>query len=180
MACTCISIEALMKNWLLMGIMLAAGCASAGGEADDPVGRVRFVDVQGQPAGEAWLFAENGGIRVTVELPGLPAGDHGLHFHAVGVCTPPNFESAGGHFNPTSRQHGRLNPNGPHLGDLPNVEGGRTHVSVTTAGLQINGPNGLLDDDGAALVVHQSSDDLRTDPSGNSGARIRCGVVERP
>ena len=168
-----------MKKLLWAGVVVLAGCASAGGD-DNLVARVRFIDTQGHPAGEAWLFAENGNMRITAELPGLPDGDHGFHFHAVGTCTPPVFESAGGHFNPTNRQHGRLNPNGPHLGDLPNVERGRTRVSVIAAGVQIDGANGLLDENGAALVVHQSADDLRTDPSGNSGARIRCGVVERP
>lgn len=167
-----------MKKLLLATVLAASACASAGGD-DDLVGQVRFIDVQGQPAGEAWLFAEDAGLRVTVDLPGLSEGDHGLHFHAVGTCTPPTFESAGGHFNPTNREHGRLNPNGPHLGDLPNVERGRTRASFTVSGVQMAGPNGLLDSDGAALVVHQAPDDLRTNPSGNSGARIRCGVVER-
>jgi Cu-Zn family superoxide dismutase len=169
-----------MRKWLLMGAVLLAGCGSASGDDDNLVGRVRFMDTQGQPAGEAWLFAENGNLRVTVDVAGLTDGDHGIHFHAVGACSPPTFSSAGGHFNPTNRQHGRLNPNGPHLGDLPNVERGRTRVSITATGLQISGPNGLLDGDGAALVIHQAPDDLRTDPAGNSGARIRCGVVERP
>ncbi len=168
-----------MKKVLLWGVLWLAGCAGATAD-ENLVGRVRFIDAQGQPAGEAWLFAENGSMRVTADLPGLPEGEHGFHFHAVGTCTPPGFESAGGHFNPTNRQHGRLNPNGPHLGDLPNIERGRTRFSLSVPGVQIDGANGLLDSNGAALVVHQSADDLRTDPSGNSGARIRCGVVERP
>ena len=168
-----------MKKWLLIAVA-AAGCASAGEGDDNLVGRVRLIDAQGQPAGEALLYAENGDIRMTVDLPGLPEGNHGFHFHTVGTCTPPGFESAGGHFNPTGRQHGHLNPNGPHLGDLPNLAGGPSRVSVTAPGVQIDGTNGLLDGDGAALVVHQGPDDMRTDPSGNSGARIRCGVIERP
>jgi Cu-Zn family superoxide dismutase len=118
------------------------------------------------------------GIFVSAELPGLPEGNHGFHFHAVGTCTPPGFESAGGHFNPTGKQHGLDNPNGHHLGDMPNIERGRTSVGVTVRGLQLTGPTGLLDNDGAALVVHAGPDDQKTDPSGNSGARIRCGVVE--
>jgi superoxide dismutase, Cu-Zn family len=167
----------MKKKWLAT-LVLAAGCASSG-DGETLVGRVRFVDTTGQAAGEASLFQAAEGIRVTANLPGLGAGEHGFHFHAVGDCKGPTFETAGSHFNPTQRQHGRLNPNGWHGGDLPNIQGGRT-VDIVVQGLQITGPNGLNDADGTALVVHANADDQKTDPSGNAGARIRCGVVERP
>jgi Cu-Zn family superoxide dismutase len=99
--------------------------------------------------------------------------------HAVGRCDPPGFDSAGPHWNPTNRQHGTLNPNGPHAGDLGNLNvgpAGTVNVSGTTHGGKLGE---LLDADGAALVVHANADDYRTDPSGNSGPRIACGVIRR-
>ncbi|HEY0304418.1 MAG TPA: superoxide dismutase family protein [Longimicrobiales bacterium] len=160
-----------MRTWLWLGVALA-GCAS--GQSETPGARARFIDSNGQPAGEVSLFSTSAGVRVTGELPNLPSGAHGFHFHAVGNCQTPGFESAGAHFNPTNKQHGLQNPNGPHQGDMPNVSTSR--VNLVVAGMQLNA---LLDSDGAAIVLHANPDDLRTDPSGNSGARIRCGVVER-
>lgn len=165
-----------MKKFLLIGV-LAAGCASGGRNEEDSFASVNFVDANGQPAGTALLYQTGDGVRVRANLPGLPAGEHGFHFHTVGQCTPPDFTSAGAHFNPTGRQHGHQNAAGPHLGDLPNVN--RNPMTVSAAGLVVAGANGLLDADGAALVVHANADDHRTDPSGNSGARIRCGVINR-
>jgi Cu-Zn family superoxide dismutase len=133
--------------------------------------------VSGQAAGEVNLYPSNEGTRVVGELPNMPAGAHGFHFHTVGSCQTPDFESAGGHFNPTNKKHGLQNPAGPHLGDMPNVS--TTRVNLFVQGLQLTGAAGLLDSDGAAIVLHANPDDLRTDPSGNSGTRIRCGVVEQ-
>jgi Cu-Zn family superoxide dismutase len=119
------------------------------------------------------------GIRVTGRLTGLPPGEHGIHIHMVGQCQPP-FESAGAHWNPTSRQHGTQNPQGPHLGDMLNITVGAdssVNVSLTTTGGSLRSANGLMDADGASIVVHTRADDYRTDPSGNSGDRIACGVV---
>ena len=168
-----------MRKWWLLCALALAGCASAG-DLGTLVGRVRFVDVNGAPNGEASLFAVPDGIRIVANLPGLPVGDHGFHFHSVGECQRPTFETAGPHYNPSGRQHGRLNPNGPHLGDLPNIERGRTNINIVVPGIRVDGVGGLLDADGAALVVHANGDDLKTDPSGNSGARIRCGVIDEP
>jgi Cu-Zn family superoxide dismutase len=152
-------------------------CASS---SDDGtlVGRARLIDANGQPAGEATFWAVTDGMRVVATLPNLPAGAHGFHVHSVGSCQPPGFESAGPHHNPTHREHGTQNPNGPHAGDLPNVD--QASVNFLVAGLQATGATGIFDADGSALVVHAQADDLRTDPSGNAGARIRCGVIERP
>ena len=119
------------------------------------------------------------GIRVTGRLTGLPPGEHGIHIHMVGQCQPP-FESAGAHWNPTSRQHGTQNPQGPHLGDMLNITVGAdssVNVSLTTTGGSLRATNGLMDTDGASVVVHARADDYRTDPSGNSGDRVACGVV---
>lgn len=159
--------------------MWAAACASSGSSNGGTlVGRAQLIDGNGQPAGEARLFSVAEGIRVEATLPGVTQSGHGFHVHSVGRCDPPSFESAGPHHNPTNREHGLQNPNGPHAGDLPNVD--RTSVSFVVPGLTVTGPNSIFDADGSALVLHADPDDMRTDPSGNSGARIRCGVIERP
>jgi Cu-Zn family superoxide dismutase len=134
-------------------------------------------DASGRQLGVVHLAPGTGGIAVSGAITGLPAGVHGIHVHAVGRCDPPGFESAGPHWNPTNRQHGTANPNGPHYGDLGNLSvtaDGVGNVSVTMHG----GTMAELNDaDGAAVVVHEKADDGRTDPSGNSGSRIACGVI---
>lgn len=120
-------------------------------------------------------------IRVRVEAVGMPPGTYGAHVHTTGRCDPPDFASAGPHWNPTGQQHGKNNPRGMHKGDLPNLmvgTDGRGSFEFTIPRASISGgAMRMLDADGAALVVHQSADDYRTDPSGNSGGRIACGVL---
>lgn len=129
---------------------------------------VPLVGADGSAAGSASLASNS----LSIEATGLPPGELGLHVHTVGRCEGPDFASAGPHWNPTRRQHGRDNPEGPHLGDLPNLiataEGRGTVVLAL--------PPGFLDADGASIVIHASPDDYRTDPSGNSGARIACAA----
>jgi Cu-Zn family superoxide dismutase len=130
----------------------------------------------GVDAGRATATEVAGGIRYTLDVKGLPAGTHGAHVHTVGRCDAPDFTTAGGHWNPTMAKHGTMNPQGPHEGDLPNLvvgNDGRGTLGVTVPGQTMAG---LLDADGAAIVVHAGPDDLTTDPSGNSGGRIACGV----
>lgn len=115
------------------------------------------------------------GGSLTVAAEGLSAGPHGVHLHAVGRCDGPDFASAGPHWNPTGRKHGSDSPDGPHLGDLPNLQVGTDGRGSATLAL----PPGFLDEDGAALIIHASPDDNRTDPSGNSGARVACAVLGR-
>ncbi|HEX6748545.1 MAG TPA: superoxide dismutase family protein [Longimicrobium sp.] len=135
-------------------------------------------DAAGKELGTVTLTDAADGIAVSGAITGLPPGEHGFHVHAVGQCAPP-FESAGPHWNPSSKQHGTLNPAGPHAGDLGNLNVGPAGT-VTAAGTTRGGRlSELLDADGAALVVHEKVDDYRTDPSGNSGARIACGVIQR-
>lgn len=133
----------------------------------------------GRDLGTLSLADTAGGIIVTGRLTGLPPGEHGIHLHAVGACSG-NFESAGPHWNPTNRQHGKDNPAGPHLGDLSNLTVG-TDSSVSlrlmTPGGSLRDSLGLVDGDGAAVIVHAKTDDHKTDPGGVAGERIACGVV---
>ena len=133
----------------------------------------------GRDLGTLTLTESAQGLTASGRLTGLTPGEHGVHIHMVGQCQAP-FESAGGHWNPTNRQHGSQNPQGPHFGDMPNITvaaDSSANVQVTTAGGTLKGANALLDADGAAIVVHARADDLKTDPSGNSGDRVACGVV---
>lgn len=164
----------------------ACGLIGGGGRGDGPAPRgtsrtVSFVNAQGQPAGTATLTTVEGGIFISAQLRNLPEGTHGFHVHQTGSCQAPSFESAGGHLNPTSREHGFLNPRGEHAGDLPNItirSDGTAAADAVARGLVLgSGANGLLDDDGSALVVHAGVDDYRTEPSGNSGPRIACAIV---
>lgn len=140
-----------------------------------------IVNAQGQKIGTATLHPSASGVRIDVEVSQLPPGTHGIHIHTVGKCEGPAFASAGGHFNPTAKKHGKDNPEGPHAGDLLNIEAdanGTAKASVSDATVTLGGgPNSLFHEGGTALVIHEKADDYKTDPSGNSGARIACGVV---
>jgi len=152
--------------------------------ATDPATvEVEFRDAKNQSVGEATLRDTPNGVLISLSLHGLPPGAHGFHVHAVGKCETP-FDSAGGHFNPSTKSHGFENARGPHAGDLPNLivaADGTVQAEVIAGGVTLQtGPGALLDADGAALVVHSGPDDYTTDPAGNSGSRIACAVVQRP
>ena len=141
---------------------------------------IELRKADGSLAARAMLWQDRAGLQVRVQAAGLPAGHYGVHIHEVGRCEGPAFASAGGHWNPTGRQHGRLNPAGHHLGDLDNLDvdqDGAGRLEFTIAGAEMSGASGLFDANGASLVIHAAPDDYRTDPSGNSGARIACGVL---
>jgi Cu-Zn family superoxide dismutase len=136
-------------------------------------------DNAGVRVGTATLTDTYAGVLVVGSVTGVGLGSHGIHIHGVGKCDPP-FTSAGPHFNPLGKQHGFENPNGPHLGDMPNIDtpaAGALHFEVLLTGVTLKGANRLLDGDGAAIVVHAARDDYKTDPSGDSGSRIACGVI---
>jgi Cu-Zn family superoxide dismutase len=149
--------------------------------APAPAAVAQLADATGRGVGQATLLETRGGVRILIDVTGLPPGIKGVHIHEVGRCDPPAFDSAGAHFNPTKVEHGSSNPRGPHAGDLPNITveaDGRGHLEVTARRVTLQtGPTSLVDADGSAVVVHERADDLRTDPSGDSGARIACGVV---
>lgn len=152
--------------------------------AGDATAMATLQDAAGATVGEAMFTEVEGGVLIQVTLTGLTveaAGEHGIHLHTTGACTP-DFQAAGGHFNPTNAQHGMENPSGPHAGDLPNIAvdaaGNATYEATATLVTLGEGENSLLDADGSALVVHAGPDDMKTDPSGGSGDRIACGVIE--
>lgn len=144
---------------------------------------VQLMDSVGQQVGVAHFTPQdNGGTEVHVRVTGLaPNSEHGFHVHETGSCEAPTFESAGGHFNPTGAQHGMENPEGPHVGDMPNIRAGQDGVAEATfvqQNLQLRGDSTALQQPGGlAVVVHEGSDDERTDPSGDAGPRIACGVL---
>jgi len=173
-------------GWIVLLALVSTGCRLVPEipyvNPAPPSALARLVDDKGQAVGSAVFSQERGAVRILVDVVGLAPGDHAVHIHEVGRCDPPAFESAGAHLNPTKAEHGTSNPRGPHAGDLPDVTvttEGKGHMEVTAklVTLDKKAPASLLDADGSAIVIHERADDKRTDPAGNSGARIACGVI---
>ena len=139
---------------------------------------VELKNAQGLSVGTATISAlnKNGGVRIKLDLKDLPPGEHGIHIHQMAKCE-------GAHFNPDNKMHGIKNPKGPHAGDMLNFTvsaNGTANVTVTDLRVVLgDGPNGLFSNGGTSLIIHEKADDLLTDPSGNSGARIACGTNKK-
>lgn len=136
-------------------------------------------DAENRELGILAFSEESGGIRVTGKLTGLPPGERAIHIHTVGQCEAP-FTSAGPHWNPEGKQHGKDNPQGSHFGDMLNItvdDDGSVEIDETTPNGSFGGDMGLFDADGASIVIHAGPDDYKTDPAGNAGDRIACGVI---
>jgi Cu-Zn family superoxide dismutase len=142
--------------------------------------RATLKNAQGETVGQAMLTETPHGVLIKTTLTGVPPGVHAFHIHAVGQCEPP-FTTAGGHFNPTAKEHGIENPRGMHAGDMPNVDvpadGQLTFERLAEHVTLATGSASLFDADGSALVLHAGADDYTSDPAGNAGARLACGVV---
>ena len=144
---------------------------------------VSLSDAKGTSVGTAKLSPDPAGVRIALSLTGLTPGEHAIHVHGTPQCEAPAFTSAGGHFNPDQKQHGLNNPQGPHAGDMPNFTvdaAGRSSATVVAPGVTLdNGPHSVFTGSGTALVIHEKADDLKSDPAGNAGTRIACGVIRK-
>jgi Cu-Zn family superoxide dismutase len=161
---------------------MLAGCATMEDKA--PLsGGATLKDKDGKQIGVATLIQQPDGVRIAITGYRLPPGVHGLHIHAVGQCQPPEFTTAGAHFNPMGKKHGTQNPEGAHAGDLPNLDvaaNGEGGVDIVSKAVTLGaGPTSLFGDNGTSIVIHTGPDDMKTDPTGNSGGRIACGVITR-
>ena len=188
----------MMKTrWMMLAVMVClAGCGdsntpgqeatpaansagtAAGTDANSAPRRAvaALQTAQGAAAGTATASATGGGIRLALAVEGLPPGLHGAHVHMTGTCDAPRFESAGDHWNPANARHGLEAPPGQHAGDMPNLTVGADGRGSLDHDLVGGSFEGLLEGDGTAMMIHAAADDQRTDPSGNSGGRIACGV----
>jgi superoxide dismutase, Cu-Zn family len=167
-----------MRRMTILAAAVALGSCATMEAADAPLARASISAADGSARGSAVITGTADAMRLTVNATGMPAGTHGLHIHTVGKCNAPDFKTAGAHWNPAMKQHGRDNPMGAHDGDLPNLvidPDGSGSVSAPLSG----SARDFLDGDGAAIVIHATADDYKTDPSGNSGDRIACGVFTR-
>lgn len=185
-----------MRNFaftlLASSALMACGSSSSDNEtsetkeaaiSEEPFS-VPLSDSDGDLVGTVEVRSEGSGLNITLSVAGLPAGAKAVHLHEAGICDGSDFKSAGGHWNPAGKQHGRDNEAGAHLGDLANMvinDDGAGNSKFIVGGASVGGPAPMLEDqDGTALVIHEGADDYRTDPSGDAGARIACAVLARP
>jgi Cu-Zn family superoxide dismutase len=171
-----------MKKLLLFSGVLSLLVCSISVQAAKKA-KADLLNAKGAPVGTATFSEKANGVQMDLKVSNLQPGLHGIHIHAVGRCQAPDFASAGPHLNPEGKQHGWDNPQGHHLGDLQNLNvgpDGRAHIRVLIPGVSLGeGPTSLFHEGGTALVIHAKPDDGKTDPAGNAGARIACGVVIR-
>lgn len=174
-----------MQKFLpLLMMPVVAGCAGMTPSTGKTVSEVISADLaraDGSWAGVATISRRSDGVFLSIEGQSAQPGTFGMHLHAVGKCEAPDFASAGGHWNPEMKQHGHDNPLGAHGGDLPNIVAGadnKLKLELKMQDIKLEGDGGFLDNDGGSIIIHEKADDNKTDPSGNSGKRIICGVFK--
>jgi superoxide dismutase, Cu-Zn family len=167
------------KRVWLAASLIAALAPVAPAFAVDKASAV-LKDAKGNEVGKVTLTSTPSGVLMSLDLTAVPAGEHAFHIHAVGKCDAPDFKSAGAHFNPDEKKHGLMNPEGPHAGDMANLHvpaDGKLQIEVLNPMVTLSKENALLDEDGSAIVIHAGADDYKSDPAGNAGDRVACGVV---
>jgi len=172
----------MSKAGLGVGLAVAVAIWAGAVGAQQSV-KVEMNDAQGKSVGTAELSPAPAGVNIHLALHNLPPGQHALHVHQVAKCEAPGFTTAGGHFNPDAKHHGLDNPEGPHAGDMPNITvdaHGEAKGTLVAPGVTLSdGPHSVFTSGGTALVMHATADDMKSDPAGNAGSRIACGVITR-
>jgi len=176
-----------MTRSLFLAAALGALSLTAVAQSAKPVKKqaVALKDAKGNSVGTATIKSSGKGVEVKLDVKDLPPGEHALHFHQNAKCDAPDFKSAGPHFNPEKKQHGMLNPDGHHAGDMANFTvkpNGTSKATVKDADVVLgtgSEANSLFANGGTALMIHAKADDMKTDPAGNAGDRIACGVITK-